>query len=73
MNRRIATVIVAPMTTQSRRYPSRIGCRFQGKRGEIVLDQMRTIDKSRLVRRLGRVRPAVQDAVLAVLAEMFAK
>ena len=71
MNRHIATVIVAPLTTRGRAYPTRIACRFQGKNGQIVLDQLRTIDKARLVRRLGAVRPAALKAVLAVLAEMF--
>ena len=71
MNRHIARVIVAPLTTRGRAYPTRIACRFQGKRGQIVLDQLRTVDKARLVRRLGSIRPAARKAVLAVLAEMF--
>ena len=73
MNRYIATVIVAPMTTQGRPYPTRVSCRFQGKEGQIVLDQVRTVDKARLIRRLGRVSAPTQKAVLAVLAEMFAE
>lgn len=73
MNRYIATVIVAPMTTKGRAYPTRVPCRFQGKQGQIVLDQLRTVDKARLVRRLGRVSEATQQAVLTVLAEMFAE
>jgi mRNA interferase MazF len=73
MNRYIATVIVAPMTTQGRPYPTRVACRFQGKDGQIVLDQLRTVDKTRLIRRLGRVSTPAQKAVLAVLAEMFAE
>ncbi len=73
MNRHIATVVVAPMTTQGRSYPTRVPVRFQGKDGQIVLDQSRTIDKTRLIKRLGRVRPSTQKAVLAVLAEMFAE
>ncbi len=72
MNRHIPTVIVAPMTSQGRPYPSRVACRFQNKTGQIVLDQIRTVDKTRLVSRLGRIAPATQRAVLAVLAEMFA-
>ncbi|MBI5564369.1 MAG: type II toxin-antitoxin system PemK/MazF family toxin [Chloroflexi bacterium] len=72
MNRYIATVIVAPMTTKGQPYPTRIPCRFQGKAGQVVLDQIRTVDKTRLVRRLGRVSLPAQQAVLAVLAEMFA-
>lgn len=53
MNRHIATVIVAPMTTKRRNYPTRIPVRFQRKTGEIVLDQIRTVDKNRLIKRLG--------------------
>ena len=73
MNHRIATVIVAPMTTRGRSYPTRVPCRFQDKEGQIVLDQLRTVDKKRLVRRLGSVPAPTQQAVLAVLAEMFAR
>ena len=73
MNRHIATVIVAPMTTKGHSYPTRVSCRFKGKGGQIVLDQLRTIDKSRLVRRLGRLNKAVQKTVLSLLAEMFAE
>lgn len=73
MNRHIATVIVAPMTAQGRAYPTRVPCSFQGKDGQIVLDQLRTVDKARLVKRLGRVSTSVQKSVLAVLAEMFAE
>jgi len=71
-NRHLATVIVAPMTTKGRDYPTRVACRFQGKQGQIVLDQLRTVDKVRLVKRLGRIGPSVQSTVLAALAEMFA-
>jgi mRNA interferase MazF len=73
MNAHIATVIVAPMTTRGRDYPSRIACEFQGKDGQIVLDQIRTVDKSRLVRKLGQIAPQVQKQVLATLVEMFAE
>jgi mRNA interferase MazF len=73
MNRHIATVIVAPMTTRGRAYPTRISCQFQGKDGQIVLDQLRTVDKVRLVKRLGRISTTTQQEVLAVLAEMFAE
>jgi mRNA interferase MazF len=71
MNRHIHTVIVAPMTTKGRSYPTRVTCQFQGKRGEIVLDQLRTVDKIRLVKRLGRISDATQSAVLSALAELF--
>lgn len=73
MNRHIATVIVAPMTTKGRTYPTRVSCVFEGKEGEVVLDQIRTIDKSCLVKKLGNLAKPDQDAVLTILAEMFAK
>ena len=73
MNEHIATVIVAPMTTKGRSYPTRVSCHFGGKRGQIVLDQIRTIDKIRLVRKLGRISPATQKKVIAMLLEMFAE
>jgi mRNA interferase MazF len=71
MNRHIRTVIIAPMTTKGRNYPTRVTCQFQGKRGEIVLDQLRTVDKIRLVKRLGRISDTTQAAVLSALAELF--
>jgi mRNA interferase MazF len=72
MNRYIATIIVAPMTTKVRQYPTRVPCQFQGKHGQIVLDQLRTVDKVRLVKKLGRIGSKVQQTVIAVLGEMFA-
>lgn len=71
MNDMIGTVIIAPMTTKSREYPTRIRCSFQGRIGEIVLDQIRTIDKSRLLKKLGRIDAKTQSAVTSVLLEMF--
>lgn len=73
MNRNISTIIIAPMTTKGRSYPTRVNCCFQGKDGQIVLDQIRTVDKSRLVKRLGRIRPSTQKSVLVILAELFAE
>ncbi len=73
MNRYLATAIVAPMTSRGKNYPTRIACRFQGKQGQIVLDQIRTVDQSRFVTRLGRISTATQKAVFAVLAELFAE
>jgi mRNA interferase MazF len=73
MNQHIATVIIAPMTTKGRSYPTRIPCEFQGKEGQIVLDQIRTVDKTRLVRKLGQINNPTQKAVLMLLAEMFAE
>ena len=73
MNRYISTVIVAPMTTKSRDYPTRISCLFQRKQGQIVLDQIRTVDKSRLVKKLGTLSSTTQDRMIEVLTEMFSK
>jgi mRNA interferase MazF len=72
MNRFIRTIIVAPMTTKGHAYPTRVDCEFEGKQGQVVLDQIRTVDKVRLVKRLGRLTDAVQEAVLSGLAELFA-
>ena len=72
MNRFIATVIIAPMTSKGRDYPSRVDCTFQGIQGQIVLDQVRTVDKLRLVKRLGAISENAQQKVLQVLNEMFA-
>jgi mRNA interferase MazF len=72
MNRHIRTVIVAPMTTKGRQYPTRVPCRFGGKTGQVVLDQIRTIDAARMVRKLGRLDADTGAKVLAVLGEMFA-
>ena len=73
MNRNISTVIIAPMTTRGRPYPTRIACRFQGKEGQVVLDQLRTVDRVRLVKRLGRLAASEQKEVLRALAELFAE
>lgn len=72
MNRHLRTVIVAPMTTAGRGYPSRVPCRFRRKKGEVVLDQIRTVDRSRIVKRLGALDAPTSQRVLALLAEMFA-
>ena len=73
MNEHIRTVIVAPMTTKGRPYPTRVPCTFQGRRGQVVLDQIRTVDTTRLVKRLGTIPRATQDKVLDTLQEMFAR
>lgn len=73
MNAHIATVIIAPMTTKGRDYPTRVPCEFQGRSGQVVIDQIRTVDKTRLVKRLGQLDAAAADAVLETLAELFAK
>ena len=72
MNRFIRTVIVAPMTSKGATYPSRVACKFRGKQGQVVLDQIRTVDKTRLIRKLGKVDRQTQTEVLSVLGEMFA-
>ncbi len=72
MNQHISTVMIAPMTTKTRDYPTRVTCAFQGKTGQIILDQIRTIDKTRLARKLGTITPSTQGKVLSVLAELFA-
>ena len=73
MNRHIATVIVAPMTTKGRSYPTRVAYTFQGKEGQVVLDQIRTVDKSRLTRELGQLKDETQNEILSVLNEMFSE
>ena len=72
MNRYIRTVIIAPMTSTRRDYPSRVNVTFQRKKGQVVLDQIRTVDKSRLVKRLGVLPDARAHEVADVLQEMFA-
>ncbi|MCJ7529226.1 MAG: type II toxin-antitoxin system PemK/MazF family toxin [Methyloceanibacter sp.] len=72
MNRHLSTVIVAPMTTTRRGYPTRVSIEFAGTGGEIALDQIRTIDRSRLVRHLGNIDEAIAHKVANCLAEMFA-
>lgn len=72
LNERMPTFIVAPMTTGGHAYPFRIPCRFEGKSGFVVLDQIRTVDRARVTRRLGRVSPRTVDIVLHALQAMFA-
>jgi len=73
MNHYISTVIIAPMTTKGRDYPTRVSCTFQGVEGQIVLDQLRTVNRARLVKKLGRLSTATSDRLLSVLSEMFQK
>ncbi len=72
LNAHLRTLIVAPLTTGGHPYPFRVPCRFGGKSGHIVVDQIRTVDRERLVRRLGRLAPATVGRTLSVLQEMFA-
>lgn len=72
MNRQIKTVIIAPMTTKGIAYPTRVAYKFQGKQGQVVLDQIRTVDKTRLAKKLGRLDGKTQSEILTVLGQMFA-
>ena len=72
INHHTRTAIIAPMTTKGMHYPTRVPCRFHGKAGQVVLDQIRTVDRVRLVKRLGRLGGKTCSRVLDVLQEMFA-
>ena len=72
MNRHISTVIIAPMTTKGKKFPSRISCTFQGKNGQIILDQIRTVDKRRFVKKLGTISKKTQVKTISLLQELFA-
>src|SRR3979490_996104 len=72
INQNLRTVIIAPLTTKGRDYPTRVACRFKGKKGQVVLDQIRTVDRVRLLKKLGRLDSATSAQVLEVLQEMFA-
>jgi mRNA interferase MazF len=71
MNKHIRTVIIAPMTSTIKNYPTRVTTTFQGKKGQVVLDQIRTVDKSRLIKNLGSISSPAAEKVLGVLQEMF--
>jgi mRNA interferase MazF len=71
LNAHLQTVVVAPLTSSGKPYPFRVGCQFEGKAGLVVLDQVRTLDRERLLRRLGVLRRPVLERVLAALREMF--
>jgi len=73
LNAHLRTVIVAPMTTGGRAYPWRVRCRFQQRSGFVVLDQLRTVDRERLVKRLGALSSTTLSEVLGGLQEMFAE
>lgn len=73
MNHNIRTVIIAPLTKVLRSYPTRVPCKVEGKQGQIVLDQIRTIDKSRLTKKIDTLTKSTQKKVLKVLQEMFAE
>jgi mRNA interferase MazF len=71
LNEHLRTMIMAPMTTGGQAYPWRVPCRFQRQSGFVALDQLRTVDEERLIRRLGRLAPDTVSAVLRGLQEMF--
>ena len=71
MNDNIKTIIIAPMTTQSRKYPTRVSLIFQKQKGYIVLDQMRTIDRERIIKELGKINTHTVNAVKSVIKEML--
>lgn len=73
LNDGLGSVLVAPMTTGHHPYPFRVPCRFRGKDGHVILDQLRAVDRRRLVKRLGVLDPAVVSRGLAILREMFAE
>ena len=72
MNHFISTIIIAPMTTKKHNYPSRVNCKFSGKDCQIVLDQIRSVDKSCLTKKIGKIKSKKQVKVLEILQEMFA-
>lgn len=71
LNQHLRTVIVAPMTTGGPAYPWRVRCRFRDRSGFVAIDQLRTVDSERLIRRIGRIAPNTLTSVLAGLEEMF--
>ena len=73
MNRHLQTIIVVPMTTTMRPYPTRVPVRFQGKSGQAALDQLRAVDRHRLVRKLGAISASAAQQTSVVLLEMFSR
>ena len=73
MNHNIATIIVAPLTSKLRNYPTRVPCKVEGKQGQIVLDQIRSVDKTRLIKRIDTTNKITQTKVLTLLKEMFSE
>jgi len=72
MNRNIRTVIIAPMTSAQKDYPTWVTCTFRKKQGKIVLDQIRTVDKERLIKKLGTIDPKAQLDTISILQRLFA-
>ena len=73
MNKNISTVIIAPLTSRLRNYPTRVPCKVEGKQGQIVLDQVRTVDKSRLIKKLTTLNKPTQNKIISKLIEMFSE
>lgn len=73
MNQNISTIIIAPLTSTQRNYPTRINCQVQGREGQIVLDQIRTVDKIRLIKKIDILTKKTQQKIHKVLFEMFAE
>ena len=73
MNHNISTLIIAPLTSKLKNYPTRVPCKVEGKQGQIVLDQIRTVDKSRLVKKIDTLNKTTQKKVLNILKEMFSE
>jgi mRNA interferase MazF len=71
LNAYLRTFVIAPLTTGGHPYPFRVACRFEGRAGYVVIDQIRTVDRERLVRRLGKLSPSTLERVLGILQEMF--
>lgn len=71
MNKYISTVIIAPMTSKSHSYPTRVPIKFMGENGWIVLDQLRTVDKKRLIKKFGRLDQKTTDKIKSVIKEML--
>jgi mRNA interferase MazF len=73
LNHHLSTVIVAPLTTGGQPYPWRVGCRFGGRTGSVALDQLRTVDTERLLKRVGTLDTTTFDALIRTLQEMFSR
>jgi mRNA interferase MazF len=73
MNNYLGTVILAPLTSKMKGYPSRLSCKFKGIKGEIALDQIKTADKTRLIKKLGLVNEDIQNQIIDNLQEMFSR
>ena len=73
MNKNISTIIIAPLTSAKKNYPTRVNCQVQGKGGQIVLDQIRTVDKKRLIKKIDTINKRTQLKLHKVLNEMFAQ